>query len=80
MSYEVMKELGKKVYVARHLRRMSQYELGEKITASPTTISNIENGKLRSLHLDHLLGLVRVLKVSPNELLGWEEERSISQE
>ncbi len=73
MSKAVMKALGLRVGMLRRSKDLSQKQLADAISASPTTVSNIEQGKLTGLHLDHLLGLVTVLEISPNELLGWTE-------
>lgn len=75
MSKDVMRQLGEKVGLLRRRKRLSQKMLAAAIQSSPTTVSNIEQGKLSGLHLDHLLGLARALEVSPNDLLGWPEER-----
>jgi DNA-binding Xre family transcriptional regulator len=73
MSKEIMEELGLRVGMLRRRKKLSQKALAEAIASSPTTVSNIEQGKLTGLHLDHLIGLAQVLETSPNELLGWKE-------
>jgi transcriptional regulator with XRE-family HTH domain len=72
MSREIMRELGLRVGMLRRRKHLSQQELAARVAASPTTISNIEQGKMTGLHLDHLVGLAQVLETSPNELLGWQ--------
>ena len=72
MSREIMRELGLRVGLLRRRKHLSQQELAARVAASPTTISNIEQGKMTGLHLDHLVGLALVLETSPNDLLGWQ--------
>jgi transcriptional regulator with XRE-family HTH domain len=72
MSREIMRELGLRVGLLRRRKHLSQQELAARVAASPTTISNIEQGKMTGLHLDHLVGLAQVLETSPNDLLGWQ--------
>lgn len=75
MDKEFMQALGERVHTLRRRKGESQQEIAFAVGASPTTISNIEKGKVGTITLDHLLGLARELGVSPNELLGWHEER-----
>lgn len=73
MDKEFMQRLGEKVHTLRRRKDVSQAEIAKAIGASPTTISNIEKGKVGAITLDHLMGLTRELGISPNELLGWGE-------
>jgi transcriptional regulator with XRE-family HTH domain len=72
MSNAMMRELGLRVGMLRRRKHLSQERLASLVAASPTTISNIEQGKLNGLHLDHLVGLALALETSPNDLLGWQ--------
>ena len=70
MDDTTMRQLGERVHMLRRRLRLSQKELADAIGASPTTVSNLEQGKLSTLHLSHLIGLARVLHMSTDRLLG----------
>ncbi|HEY5871254.1 MAG TPA: helix-turn-helix transcriptional regulator [Candidatus Tectomicrobia bacterium] len=65
-----MQELGERVHVLRRRQRLSQKALADVVGASPTTISNLEQGKLGTIHIDHLVALAHHLNVSTDYLLG----------
>jgi len=75
MEKGVMVALGEMVHTLRRRKGWSQHQLAAAIDASPTTVSNIEKGKVSTIHLGHLLGLAVALNTSPNALLGWVEEK-----
>ena len=56
----------------RRFRNMSQAELARLMSKSKSVISHWENGE-NSPDLDSVEKLCQILKVSPNELFGWEE-------
>ncbi len=51
---------------------INQSELAELVGISPTMMSNYEANKTR-LPSDIIPGICRELKISPNELFGWEK-------
>lgn len=58
----------------RTFRQMSQKQLGEQLNKSTNVISNWENG-IHSPDLDTVADICRILKISPDELFGWSENR-----
>lgn len=56
----------------RRFRNMSQAELAEKISKSKSVISHWESGE-NSPDPDSCEKLCKVLKVTPNQLFGWED-------
>lgn len=56
----------------RKFRGLSQKELGQKVNKSTNVVSNWENG-LHSPDLDTIQELCKILKVTPNQIFGWEE-------
>ena len=52
------------VVVSGYRRKRSRDVVG----ASPTTISNLEQGKLGTIHIDHLVALAHHLNVSTDYL------------
>jgi transcriptional regulator with XRE-family HTH domain len=70
MSLSTMQRLGEQVHLLRRRQRLSQKALADAVGASPTTISNLEQGKLGTIHIDHLVALAQQLGVSIDYLLG----------
>ena len=70
MSLSTMQRLGEQVHLLRRRQRLSQKALADAVGASPTTISNLEQGKLGTIHIDHLVALAQQLGVSTDYLLG----------
>jgi transcriptional regulator with XRE-family HTH domain len=70
MSLSTMQRLGEQVHLLRRRQRLSQKALADAVGASPTTISNLEQGKLGTIHIDHLVALAQQLGVSIDSLLG----------
>lgn len=64
--------IGKKVYNAREDLDMQQKELAYKVCIHKTGISHLEAGR-KLPHLSVLLRICSVLKLSPNELIGWND-------
>ena len=58
----------------RKFRNLSQADLAAQISKSKSVISHWESGE-NSPDLDSCEKLCRILKVTPNELFGWEENR-----
>lgn len=56
----------------RRFRNLSQAELAEKISKSKSVISHWESGE-NSPDPDSCEKLCKILKVTPNQLFGWEE-------
>jgi transcriptional regulator with XRE-family HTH domain len=67
-----MQTLGERVHVLRRRLRLSQAELARQAGMSPTTLSNIEQAKMPTITVEHLMALAEVLGTSPNRLLGVE--------
>lgn len=59
-------------HMMRMLRGLSQKEIADKLNKSSNAVSNWELGNT-SPSLDDLIGLCDLLKISPNELLGWSD-------
>src|SRR5689334_18050716 len=67
-----MRVLGERVHLLRRRLRLSQLELAKRAGMSPTTLSNIEQAKMPTITVEHLVALGRVLNASPDCLLGVE--------
>lgn len=72
-----MRVLAERVHLLRRRLRLSQSALAKRAGMSPTTLSNIEQAKMPTITVEHLVALAEVLNTSPNCLLGVEplEER-----
>ena len=68
--------LGRRIRQARERYGMSQAELARRIGISGTALNQIESGKTPDPGVSRILGIARVLGVSPNDLLGWREGQS----
>jgi len=71
-----MEHLAQRVYILRHTKRLSQQELARRVGCSTATISNLETNKLKTITIDHLVALARVLRTSVDDLLGTAGEDS----
>src|SRR5262245_61712497 len=67
-----MQVLGERVHLIRRRLRWSQAEIARQAGMSPATLSNIEQAKLSTITVEHLMALAEVLQTSPNGLLGVE--------
>ena len=70
-----MQHLGEEVHRERRRRKWSQKELAQRVDMSPSTLSNLETGKLRTITIVHLLALARTFGRSIDSLLGEEESQ-----
>jgi transcriptional regulator with XRE-family HTH domain len=67
-----MRVLAERVHLLRRRVRLSQSALAKRAGMSPTTLSNIEQAKIPTITVEHLVALAEVLNTSPNCLLGVE--------
>lgn len=58
----------------RRRMELSQEEFGRLIGCSQDTISGYENGTGGVPRTDNLIAICEILGVSPNDLLGWDQE------
>lgn len=58
----------------RVFRQLSQKQLGEQLNKSTNVISNWENG-IHSPDLDTVADICKILRITPDELFGWSENR-----
>ncbi|MBE6811359.1 MAG: helix-turn-helix transcriptional regulator [Ruminococcaceae bacterium] len=62
------KTLGKRIHDARKSKKMSQFELAEKVDISISHLSSIENGRT-SFGVEIFMKIVEALDISSDELL-----------
>jgi transcriptional regulator with XRE-family HTH domain len=67
-----MRRLAERVHMLRRRQRFSQAALAKSAGMSPTTLSNIEQAKMPTITVEHLMALAQVLQTSPDWLLGLE--------
>lgn len=72
-----MSKVNENIRNFRKFRGMAQKELGQKLNKSTNVVSNWENG-IHSPDLDTIEEICKILKVSPDELFGWEENKEYS--
>lgn len=66
----------KSIHKLREVRKakgLTQEEVSEFLNMSQANYSDIENGKVVP-SLTYIMKLCKLYKVSPNDLLGWDEE------
>lgn len=68
-------QLNENIRNFRKFRNLTQAELGELISRSKSVISHWENGE-NTPDPDSCEKLCKALKVTPNELFGWEENKA----
>ena len=66
--------LARRVYTLRRAYGMTQRALADAVGCNVTTIGHLENGKSRTISLDYLVVLARVLGTSVDALLGVTDE------
>lgn len=71
---ELRKMFGAKIRIMRKLRGLTQQELANKIDATQSTITNVENGR-RAPSLKNLVGFATALNVSADWLLDIQAPR-----
>ena len=73
-----MSKVNENIRNFRKFRNMSQKELGERLHKSTNVISNWETGT-HSPDLDTIEELCKILRVSPDEIFGWKENKEYSE-
>lgn len=66
-----MTNIGENIKKFRVFRKMTQVELGEAVGRSKNVVSNWERGD-NAPDLDTLEKICKILKVTPNQMFGWE--------
>lgn len=69
-----MEELSASIKNFRSFRNMSQRKLAEKLNKSVNTVANWERG-LSCPDVKTLIDLCRILQITPNQLLGWDDNK-----
>ena len=67
-----MRTLAERAHILRRRQGHAQTVIAEKADMSPTTLSNIEQAKVPTITVEHLVALANVLGTSPGYLLGME--------
>lgn len=62
------------IYQARTRKGLTMREVAEQIGVSEGTISRWESGAIGNMRRDNIVGLSRVLGISPIDIMGWGEE------
>lgn len=70
-------DFGYRLKELRERKNLSQGDLANLINRNPATISGYERNVVTP-SLDILMDIVRVLDTTPNYLMGYEEENSLS--
>jgi transcriptional regulator with XRE-family HTH domain len=65
---------GERLALIRKRRKMTQRQLAEHIGCQQSDIHRLESGLVRDPHMSRLVALARVLGVSLDDLVGWQED------
>lgn len=65
-------DMSERIQQARQQRGLSQARLAAIVQTSTSRVEFWERG--HGMHIHSLVRLCRALEVTPNELLGWEQE------
>lgn len=52
---------------------LTLFDIATKIGVSEATVQRYESGKIRNIRQDKIVKLAAALKITPAELLGWDE-------
>jgi DNA-binding XRE family transcriptional regulator len=69
MPSPFFEEFGRRMARRRHILRLKQHEVGEKIGMQRSHISSLEHGRQHMMRLDQVAALARVLRTSSDYLL-----------
>ena len=69
-----MSKVNENIRNFRKFRGLSQEAIAKQVNRSTNVISNWENG-VHSPDLDACEEICKILRVTPNELFGWEENK-----
>ena len=72
--------IGERIKQARQQLGYSAEQVAEFLHVSPTTIYRYENGDISKLPAKHVKPLAGLLGISPEHLMGWDEENKNDQE
>jgi transcriptional regulator with XRE-family HTH domain len=72
-------KVGERIKLRRKEIGMSADKLGEIIGKNRATIFRYEKGDIENLPLDILEPIAQALLISPQALMGWEEEKTATQ-
>lgn len=72
-----MMVLANNIRVFRELRGLSQRKLAEKMDKAVSSIANWEKD-MSTPDVTTLVELCKVLKVTPNEMLGWDKSQELA--
>jgi transcriptional regulator with XRE-family HTH domain len=76
MSSETMKEIVDRIKSRRIELELSFQDLANLTDMSKSTLQRYEAGGIKNIPLDRLKILAKALKVSPEWIMGWDEEHS----
>lgn len=71
-------DVGLKIFNARKELKMSRSELGKKINLHESTIKRYEDGHIKSLDIEKLKEFANALDISPEYLMGLEDNKNES--
>lgn len=69
--------LGEKIYIRRKELALTLEYVGEKVGVSKSTVKKWETGFIENMKIDKVPLLAKVLQVSMDYLMGWEEHPNI---
>lgn len=73
MDKQFNKALGLRLFNARKNLGMPRKEVGDALGLHESTIKRYEDGEIESLAIDKIVDFAKVLKVSPEYLMGWDK-------
>lgn len=76
---DLNKEVGKKLQICRENSKVTQLEMAEYAGLSKNYLSALERGNHKA-NVNTLLAYCKRLSVTPNQILGFSEEKNINPE
>lgn len=71
-------EMSDKIKALRKANDMTLEELGNIVGVGKSTVRKWENGDIRNMRRDKIAKLAKALSVSPSYLMGWEDEKGVT--
>ncbi|RRD40386.1 XRE family transcriptional regulator [Leptotrichia sp. OH3620_COT-345] len=71
------KHIGLKILRLRENKKLSQQQLAKKLSVKPQTIYKYENGIIKNIKYETIEKLAKIFNVSPQYLLGLDDEENI---
>lgn len=71
---------GDRIRDLRRAKGITQLEMAKMLSTTKQTISKYENGIVTNIPSDRIEALAKILETTPEYILGWEEEKPVTED